>query len=341
MLQNKRELLKALKISLFNLLLFSSQITLAQDIHFTQFWDPNSFNNPSMIGSFDGTIRLCGMYRSQWSQFNTPLQTTFAEGNIKIPIKENYLAFGGSFLNDKLPFLGYNQNRVFGTLMYQMHLTRDITVGLGFQGGARITSMDYSKLTFDRQWDPNTGIFDPVNPSFERYDGNSVITPILNLGSNINLLKNNILHTFDIGVSNLNSPKDFYYKSNSSIPIKIAINYHNYIPIKETWTLMPKVGALYSGASNSILSGILVKKKLSNFQYLYGGFMMRWGLDRNGDAITPTIGYKVNAFKIGFSYDQNYSGLSTLGLKNAYELSIVYILSPPKNKYFSIDCMRL
>lgn len=313
----------------------------AQDIHFTQFWDPNSFNNPSMIGSFDGTLRVCGMYRTQWSQFNTSLKSTFVEANFKVPVKENYFSFGASFFNDKLEFLGYNQNRVFGTLMYQLQVARDISIGLGFQGGMRMTAMDYSKLTFDKQWEPNSGTFDPANPSFERYDGQTVMTPILNLGGNINLVNKKVLHTLDIGVSNINTPHDFYYKSNSSIPMKFVLNYHNYINIKEQWTLMPKATLLYSSAANSFLTGLLVKMKLTNYQYLYGGCMVRWGVDRNADALTPTVGYKLNAIKIGFSYDYNYSGISKESVKNALEVSVVYILAPPKNKYFSIDCLRL
>jgi hypothetical protein len=124
-------------------------------------------------------------------------------------------------------------------------------------------------------------------------------------------------------------------------PILIHANYHNYIPLTKDLTLMPKIGFIYTASANSINSGALLKYNLSETSDMYGGLLFRWGIDRNPDALIPVIGFKLNRVRLGVSYDNTTSGLNQQSRKNAYEVTLQYIFKYPKNKYFSIDCMRL
>jgi type IX secretion system PorP/SprF family membrane protein len=69
--------LKKLQFSLLFLLLVASCIT-AQDIHFTQYNMSQMTLNPANTGGFEGTVRVGGIYRSQWTsvlksnQYETP-----------------------------------------------------------------------------------------------------------------------------------------------------------------------------------------------------------------------------------------------------------------------------
>jgi type IX secretion system PorP/SprF family membrane protein len=69
--------LKKLQFSLLFLLLVTSCIT-AQDIHFTQYNMSQMTLNPANTGGFEGTVRIGGIYRSQWTsvlksnQYETP-----------------------------------------------------------------------------------------------------------------------------------------------------------------------------------------------------------------------------------------------------------------------------
>lgn len=69
--------LKKLQFSLLFLLLVASCIT-AQDIHFTQYNMSQMTLNPANTGGFEGTVRIGGIYRSQWTsvlksnQYETP-----------------------------------------------------------------------------------------------------------------------------------------------------------------------------------------------------------------------------------------------------------------------------
>jgi hypothetical protein len=104
---------------------------------------------------------------------------------------------------------------------------------------------------------------------------------------------------------------------------------------------MPKLGVIHTASTNCINSGIITKFILTEDIDVFGGLLYRWGVDRNGDAIIPVVGAKLNKFRIGFSYDQVTSGLSQEGIKNVYELSLSYIFKAPKHQYYSIDCLRL
>lgn len=332
-------LLMIRKIFLKTIFLVSLVNLKSQDIHFSQFWEPLAFTNPSIIGNFDGNIKLSAQHRSQWSQFNTPLSTTFCDVTVKLPKEKSYWAFAGSFMKDQLSHLSYHQARMFASISHHKNFSESFQGGLGFQVGTRMTSIAYDKLTYDRQWDPNTGRFEPSNPSFESFNLNSVLTPFVNIGFSLNLYQKKILHTFDFSTMYISENKitDFVFYQ----PILIHTNYHNYIPVGKSLTLMPKVGFIYTASANSINSGLLLKYNLGENSDVYGGLLYRWGIDRNPDAVIPVVGCKLGSWRLGVSYDNTTSGINQESKKNAYEVILNYVFKFPKNKYFSIDCMRL
>ncbi len=326
----------------FFLFLILSKIIFAQDIHFSHFWDAMQFQNPSNIGNFDGTHRFTAIYRNQWNQFGTPLQTSYADWAFKKTYEnQDYISGGIYVLQDKFDLLFYRQYRAMATFAYNKFLSEKINIAAGAQFGFKNTSINYDRLSFDRQWDPSTGGFEPWNPSFENYINENTVRPLLNLGVSANFMMGNVLNTLDVSLNHVNQPKDIYNASNSNIPIKYSINYHGYKPLSEDWMLMPKVSFLYTQNANAFLTGFLLKTKLNHFNELYGGAMYRWGVDRNSDAIVPVFGVKLNQFKLALSIDVTTSGLNQESQKGSLECTLVYILKPAQLRYFSVDCMRL
>ncbi|MBL7788445.1 MAG: PorP/SprF family type IX secretion system membrane protein [Chitinophagales bacterium] len=326
------------KFSLIVLILLSVNVS-SQDIHFSQFWEPSAFANPTHIGNFDGNLKLSGQYRNQWSQFNTPLTTMFADATLKIDKEDHYWAFSLSFLRDQLSYLMYHQIRLAGSISFQKRFSRTILGGIGFQGGTRLTSIDYSKLTYDRQWDPSTGQFQHSIPHLENFNNENIYTPFLGIGTSINIQKTKLLHTLDLAALYVaqNQGSDFVFYQ----PFKLTFNYHLYYQLKKNITLMPKLGLINTASTNNINAGMLVKFNLNEKTDVYGGLLYRWGIDRNADAIIPVVGVRLQRMRIGVSYDQVTSGLGQEGMKNVYELSLSYIFKAPKHQYYSIDCLRL
>lgn len=328
-----------MKAPILFLLCFAISRLASQDIHFSQFWEPSAFSNPTHIGNFDGVLKLSGQYRNQWSQFNTPLTTMFGDATLKLEKENHYWAFSISFLRDQLSALMYHQLRFAGSVSYQRRLSKTLLGGIGIQAGTRLTSIDYNKLTYDRQWDPSTGQFSYAKPHFENFNGQNIYTPFVGLGASVNIDKKKMLHTLDIATLYVtqNEGSDFVFYQ----PFKITFNYHNYFKLKENITLMPKLGFIHTASTNSVNSGLLVKFNMNEKVDVYGGVLYRWGVDRNGDAIIPVVGCRLSRLRIGVSYDQVTSGLNQVSLKNVYELSVSYVFKPPKHLYYSIDCLRL
>ena len=322
-----------------NVFIFLSYLANGQDIHFSQFWEPSAFANPTHIGNFDGNLKLSGQYRNQWSQFNTPLTTMYGDATLKLDKDDHYWAFSLSFLRDQLSYLMYHQLRFAGSVSYQKRFSRIILGGIGFQAGTRMTSIDYSKLTYDRQWDPSTGQFQHSIPHLENFNNENIYTPFLGIGTSVNIQKTTMLHTIDLAALYVaqNQGSDFVFYQ----PFKMTFNYHIYYQIKKNITLMPKLGLIYTASTNNINSGLLVKFNMGEKTDLYGGVLYRWGVDRNADAAIPLVGARLHRLRIGVSYDQVTSGLNQEGMKNVYELSLSYIFKAPKHQYYSIDCLRL
>ncbi len=321
------------------ILIFLSLGLQGQDIHFSQFWEPSAFANPTHIGNFDGNLKLSGQYRNQWSQFNTPLTTMYADATFKLDKEDHYWAFSLSFLRDQLSYLMYHQIRLSGSISYQKRFSRTILGGIGFQGGTRMTSIDYSKLTYDRQWDPSTGQFQHSIPHLENFNNENIYTPFLGIGTSINIQKTKLLHTLDLAALYVaqNQGSDFVFYQ----PFKLTFNYHLYYQLKKNITLMPKIGIINTASTNNINSGALVKFTMNEKTDIYGGVLYRWGISRNSDALIPVVGVRLSSLRIGVSYDQVTSGLGQEGMKNVYELSLSYIFKAPKHQYYSIDCLRL
>jgi type IX secretion system PorP/SprF family membrane protein len=263
----------------------------------------------------------------------------FGDATLKLDKEDHYWAFSVSFLRDQLSALMYHQLRFAGSISYQKRFSRTILGGLGFQAGTRMTSINYDKLKYDKQWDPSTGQFQPYLPHFENFNNENIYTPFLGLGASVNIQKTKILHTVDLAALYVaqNQGSDFVFYQ----PFKLTFNYHMYYQIKKNITLMPKLGSIYTASTNNINSGLLVKFNMDEKIDLYGGLLYRWGVDRNADALIPVAGVRLHRMRIGVSYDQVTSGLSQEGMKNVYELSLSYIFKAPKHQYYSIDCLRL
>jgi hypothetical protein len=63
------------KIILLILIYPISIIALAQDIHFSQFFEAPLLRNPSLAGIFTGDVRIQAVYRDQWNSVTTAYKT--------------------------------------------------------------------------------------------------------------------------------------------------------------------------------------------------------------------------------------------------------------------------
>ena len=74
-------------------MLLGASAGVAQDIHFSQFFNVPMGLNPGCIGQFDGDYRAHGVFRQQWRSVTVPYRT-FGLGGVDLPIDLGLLLGG-------------------------------------------------------------------------------------------------------------------------------------------------------------------------------------------------------------------------------------------------------
>jgi type IX secretion system PorP/SprF family membrane protein len=126
----------------------------AQDVHYTQAFLLPDITNPAQTGNFEGTFRLGGLYRSQWSQgikngYATPL--AFGDFNLNGFRKTDWIGVGVNFYQDKAGIGALTQSLAGLSGAYHMGLNKKMTsvfsVGVSVGYGQR--RVDESRLRFE------------------------------------------------------------------------------------------------------------------------------------------------------------------------------------------------
>lgn len=317
---------------------------MAQDIHFSQFYNSPFNLNPGLNGQFNGAYRFIANQRTQWRSITLPY-TTFgfsAEArHISLPdgvlnTKDgNKLSTNWntaiSFYDDKAGDSRLKSNCI------QLALGREFSTGgnsyispsimLSYTG----LSIDYSQLNYDNQW--NGLAYDPnINPS-ENFSRNQRSYLSAAIGAvYVNQWSNTKNFTAGLSIFNLTNPKQSFFDS-PSVKLDTRINLHaQYLfPINELWLAETLFLWSHQGAYRELNLGarafyILEEKKWTSTR-LYTGIV-----GRARDAGYAIAGIKHNEWEAGISYDINTSNLKPASSgKGGFEFSFIYILSsPPK-----------
>ncbi len=147
----------------------------AQDIHYSQFYNPVLTLNPGKTGIFNGDKRLLFSYRDQWASVPVAWRTFTASYDQKFyPKRSNKYFFSGG--------VGFNYDRqadsdlnlaninLFGSYSKILNESNIVSIGIGL--GYATRGFNTTDLTFDSQW---TGsLFDPNLPSGELFDAERI-----------------------------------------------------------------------------------------------------------------------------------------------------------------------
>lgn len=133
------------------------QKALAQDVHFSQFYECASLRNPALTGIFSGDYRVAFNYRNQWSSFTVPFQTAMLSAESKALLKEathDYLSFGLTTVYDKAGSIDFTGMSVYGAVNYNKSLATTLPtyLSVGLAGGYIQRSFDITKMRFANQF---------------------------------------------------------------------------------------------------------------------------------------------------------------------------------------------
>lgn len=325
---------------------------MAQDIHFSQFYESPLNMNPALCGMFKGDEYVGINYKNQWGSvmgsgygFNT-IAATAEMHNLVKKWNNSYLAPGLSFFNDKSGDAKIGITEVCLTLASGVFLDDKNTLAAGLQGGWSQHSISTSGLEWGTQYNPNiSGGYDPSMPadptignSFSYVDFSGGVSWNYATGSTTMTSNNSFRINAGAAAYHLNQPKDSYY-GNSEAGTKLYMRWVGHAMVEYSIPnsnigIVPAVVYYLQGPAQETDLGI-------KFRYIlrqdskYTGFVKGAALDigayyRMGDSFIPMVQLEFSSYSLGISYDANVSSLGKAAAgAGGFEISLRFLNPNP------------
>lgn len=327
-------------VLLIGLLALVKMSAVAQDPHFSQFFASPLTLNPALTGKFDGMFRVSGNYRDQWPAISKAFVTSTV--SIDAPILVNRISpddtwgLGVMAMTDRTANGILNSNYISVSSAYHKGLDEDgmQQIGFGFQGTYSSKRLDGLALNFedeldlDGRWTRHTD--EPVNDKVINVHYFDFNAGVLYNGST------NGLNNFYLGASmyHINRPRENFISDIGYYTINPRLTIHagGYFPVGQTTTLhLTALHSRQAGAFETVIGGA-VAFNLNNDEEVptnfYAGSWLRFN-----DAIIPYVGLEYGEFRLGATYDINYSDLKVGSQsRGGIEISLIYIKRPPNGK---------
>ncbi len=305
---------------LFIFLLFSTGHLMAQDIHFTQFqMAPMNFN-AAQTGLFNGTARIGGIYRDQWSIYKTP--SVYIDAPILNIMKKDWLGIGFSAIKDEAGSakLNYTGAKLSVAYHHAFDKKRKTVMSIGAQYGLMGRSVNKEALRFgDAISSGGTSLDDPkiTDAKFKEIDAGINLRSILSKTADMSI---------GVGLNHLNAPKNGQVDKGYKLPMRMIAHAQVNMDMGKKWILSPALlFQKISTVSELELQGVGTYKMNPDWN-------LRGGLGyRLGDAAQVILGATYKDLNVGFAYDVGVSGTNS-ALKNvgAFEIAANYIFKIAK-----------
>jgi type IX secretion system PorP/SprF family membrane protein len=305
-----------------------SVTAMAQDLHFSQFFNSPLSTNPANTGFIpDADYRIGGNYRNQWSSVMTqPYKTMslFADAQVfRDKLENGWLGLGGIVLSDVAGSGSLQSTKIYGSLAYHQMLGNSSLLSAGFNVGWANKRIDVSKLKFPDQFDGK--FFDNTLPTSVSLNATNVSYLDVQAGINYAYFPSeNVYVNAGYSVHHVNRPKETFFNdvsNNGRIPMRHIGFINAILKMNDRVIINPNVYYTNQAKGSELIFGLNANYNLSEFgekQLLFGAYY------RLGDAIVPMIGVELNNVRFTFSYDVTMSSLNKFnGSRGASELSIL------------------
>lgn len=299
----------------------------AQDPHFSQYFSSPLTLNPAATGNFDGSSRLAINYRDQWAgagnQFSTAtlsfdtrvLRNRLKEGDkFGIGVLGLYDRTAGGLLNSSYISVSAAYHKSVDPDGYQF-------LSLGFQGTMGSKRLDYSKISFDNQF--NLDGFDLSIPSGESFKTQSITYFDFNLGAMYNYDDESKHYYIGASYYHIPRPTQSFVGSNSyRLDGRFSVHGGASFDINESDRLFFSGLYMKQGSATDKTLGM-------SYAYYFpeetGVAVMGGAWYRFNDAIYPYAGVQWNGMQAGISYDINTTSMAAGNAKTkSVEISFIY-----------------
>ena len=331
-------------LSLLSAVLIGSGLW-AQDIHFTQYYMSPMTLSPALVGKFEGTARIGGIYRDQWSSVVKAYRTPSAW--VDAPIirgfrKKDWIGVGFVLYQDKAGVTALSHGAAKLGAAYHLALDRKGTAVLSIGGhyGGEQRKINVNEIRFGDGFDATGEYVRTLSDDDGRIAGDAKYTDI-DLGANLSARLNKRMD-FNIGFSmyHITTPKYSLITSGSSggtgtgtgtptagnakLPRRAVAHGQFNVQLNDKWTFNPTFLFQTMSGNDEIIvqaiTGYLLNPEKDITVNLGAGY-------RLGDAINVLLGMKYKDLKVGLAYDINTSSLRTVSrYRGGFEIAANYII---------------
>jgi type IX secretion system PorP/SprF family membrane protein len=287
---------------------------VAQDLHFSQFFNSPLTTNPANTGFIpDADFRLGVNYRSQFSNImSAPYRTMSIFGDAQIlrdKIESGWLGVGGVLLRDEAGSGSLTSTKIYASIAYHQMLGYSSLLTAGFNLGWANKRIDQSKLKFPDQFDGK--FFDGGLPTSVVLQSNNISYFDMQVGMNYAYFPTeNIFINAGYSIQHVNSPRETFFSDPvlSNIPIRHIAFLNALLKVRDNVIINPNVYYTTQARASEMTIGMNAAYNLAENgeKQLIGGLYYRLG-----DAVIPMAGLEVKNYRFTFSYDVTTSSLSS------------------------------
>jgi len=311
----------------------ASNLAVAQDPAFSQFYANPLYLNPAFAGSVV-CPRLIMNYRNQWPS----ISGTFVTYNASYDQHFDKISGGiGILVNADRAGEGTLSTTSFsGIYSYRLAVTRTFTISAALQASYVDRRLAWEKLNFGDQIDPKYGFTKPVSSEIPP---DKLSKGYLDFSTGIIGYSENFYA--GVAISHLTEPEEGFITIHK-LPMKFTAHAGAIIDLK-------KRKHKTRGIEDITISPNILYQQQLHFNQLNYGFYVNWlpfvsGVwfrqnFQNSDALIFLVGIQQSSFKIGYSYDLTVSKLTNI-TGGAHEISFALQLKCPqkKKKIRTINC---
>ncbi|MCS7162896.1 MAG: type IX secretion system membrane protein PorP/SprF [Bacteroidia bacterium] len=288
---------------------------LAQDPQFSQFFANQVILSPAFTGIGEGP-RIALAYRMQWTAIPGYYRTFAAVYDQPIFFGRVRNGLGLSFMADQAGEGNLTKLNVLLNYAIHIELTRTSAFSMGIAGGIVQSSIDFFRLRFPDQIDPNAGF---ILPTQERNFFQNRIHEDVAAGA---LYYNKYLYV-GTSVMHITQPTQRFYRSSLANPADARL------PIRANFFAGAQIPLDPLREGRQALGPAVMYRIQRPFQQLDVGLYFTslpivigvWY--RHQDAIIGLVGLQKGIFRVGYSYDYTISSLTNRLSAGSHEVSVV------------------
>ncbi|MEE9372705.1 MAG: PorP/SprF family type IX secretion system membrane protein [Saprospiraceae bacterium] len=309
----------------------------SQDKHFTNFRMAPLAVNPALTGAFEGTYRLTGVYRAQWTSV-----TSFGNGyktphiSIDIPIlggllmKNDWIGVGISIVSDNAGFAKYRSGFAGTSATYHMGMDDKYSrvFSIGFQYGRKNQKFSGNDIRT-----PSVLVGGPKEPLILDNEGNTkaISNGYIGIGVTYKATLNDEgdLWRAGLALKGIGSSKGSFLSIDSSAQQRTNLTKPTLVGFTQASMIMTEKVRINPAVIFQTNSGFVTLEAQATADYLLNAKkrqIITAGLGyRIGDSINLLAGMQIKDLKIGLAYDITVSGFSAATRNGGFEISVGYI----------------